>query len=64
MKKNTSNLDRGVRLAVALIAAYLGYAQTSGTVSLILYVVAAIMALVAATGFCPLYRLFGFTTKK
>ena len=64
MQKNTSNLDRGIRLIVALIAAYLGYAVTSGVTSIVLYVVATIMALVAATGFCPLYRLFGWSTKK
>ena len=64
MQKNTGNLDRGTRLIVALAASYIGYTQTSGWVSYILYAAAVIMAVVAVTGFCPIYKLLGISTKK
>ncbi|MFA6105649.1 MAG: DUF2892 domain-containing protein [Patescibacteria group bacterium] len=64
MQKNTNNLDRSIRLIVALVAAYTGYAQTSGWVSYMLYAIAVIMTAVAVTGFCPIYKLLGISTKK
>lgn len=63
MKKNENNTDRIVRGVVA-VAAAIGAALTSGALSIVLWVVAAIMAVTAVAGFCPLYTLFGINTCK
>lgn len=61
MKRNESNADRILRavLGVALVG---GGLLIGGWAALVLYLVAAILLFTAATGFCPLYRLFGIDT--
>jgi hypothetical protein len=63
MSRNESGLDRIIRVIIA-IAAIAGAAVVGfGTVGAwVLLVVAAIMLVTAATGFCPLYRVFGMST--
>ncbi len=63
MERNEAGLDRAVRavVAVAAVAGAFVVGPTSG-VGIALAVVAVIMAGTAATGFCPLYRLFGVST--
>lgn len=63
MKKNENNTDRIVRGVVA-VAAAIGAVLTSGALSIVLWVFAAIMAVTAVAGFCPLYTLFGINTCK
>lgn len=60
MKKNESTVDRIVRAVIAVIAGG-GAIATHGVLSIVLWVVAAIMAVTAAIDFCPLYRLFGMS---
>jgi hypothetical protein len=64
MIRNMGTLDRGVRAFVvapaAIVAALLLGAGTVGGV--ILFVVAGIMLLTAAIGFCPNYSLIGIST--
>jgi len=66
MERNESNADRILRLIVAVVAAGIAFAVGgSGSVlGVILFVVAAIMLVTAAVGFCPLYRIFGLSTHK
>jgi hypothetical protein len=65
MRTNESTLDRGIRVAVAVVAAVLAFVVGAGSVGgIVLFVVAAIMLVTAAAGFCPLYRLFGISTCK
>lgn len=63
MERNESGVDRIIRVIIA-IAAIVGAAAVGfGTVGAwILLVVAAIMLVTAAVGFCPLYRMFGIST--
>jgi hypothetical protein len=63
MSVNESGLDRAIRVIIA-IAAVVGAAVVGfGSVGAwVLLAVAAIMLLTAATGFCPLYRVFGIST--
>ena len=63
MTSNVNNIDRIVRILVALVAAFFAM-SASGAVAILLWVVAAIMVVTAAVGFCPLYKLFGISTKK
>jgi len=61
MKRNESTLDRIIRafVGIALIAAAFA---TAGAFKIVLIVVGAIALFTAFTGFCLLYRLFGFST--
>ena len=65
MKTNESLLDRIVRvvLGVALVVvAYLGV--VTGAWQWVAYVVGAIALVTGIVGFCPLYAVLGFQTKK
>ncbi len=64
MTKNMGNVDRIVRVVVAVIAAILAFGPVgAGTpFGIILLVVAVIMLATAAIGFCPLYKPFGLNT--
>ena len=63
MKRNEGTLDRIIRgiaaVAAVIVAAAIGFGTVAGV---ILLVVAAILAVTAVTGFCPLYRVFGLST--
>jgi len=65
MNKNIGNADRILRavFAVVVAALYIGNLIT-GTVAIILGLLAVILFLTSAMGFCPLYFLFKFTTMK
>ncbi|MBU0535745.1 MAG: DUF2892 domain-containing protein [Nanoarchaeota archaeon] len=56
---NEGKTDRIIRVLVGLAFIALGYMYTPW-----LYVIAAISLITAADGFCLLYWLFGWTTKK
>jgi uncharacterized membrane protein YcjF (UPF0283 family) len=63
MTTNESSLDRLVRVVIAVAAVAGGIVVGTGTLmSWVLFAVAAIMLVTAATGFCPLYRVFGVST--
>jgi hypothetical protein len=65
MQKNVSGPDRIVRLVIAVAALVGAFAVGFGSIGAwILIVVAAIMFVTAAIGFCPLYRIFGLSTAK
>ena len=63
MQHNENNVDRIVRVVIAAaavaLAAVVGFGTVLGIVAL---VVAAVMVATAASGFCPLYALFGVST--
>ncbi|MFN8170934.1 MAG: DUF2892 domain-containing protein [Candidatus Nanopelagicales bacterium] len=63
MNTNTSNVDRVIRVVIAIAAVAGAIALGFGSVwAWVLVVVAAIMLVTAAVGFCPLYRVFGVST--
>jgi len=65
MQTNESTADRAIRLVIAIAAVAGAFAAGAGSVvGIILFVVAAIMLVTAAVGFCPLYRVFGLSTCK
>ena len=63
MQHNTGTADRIARVVLA-IAFAVGGALAGGTLGIILFVLAAVMLVTAAVGFCPLYRLVGVDTCK
>ena len=62
--KNESNFDRGVRVFLGVILFVVGATMFTGTVTIVLYVLGFVLLVTAATGFCPLYKLFGINTDK
>ncbi len=65
MKKNMGNADRIIRLLVAALLVILFFANVvSGTLGIVLLVVAAVFVLTSFVSFCPLYAIFGMSTCK
>ncbi|HEY8688857.1 MAG TPA: DUF2892 domain-containing protein [Chitinophagaceae bacterium] len=65
MKKNMGSTDKIIRiiLAVGLGVLYFTHVVTGG-VGIALLVVAAIFLITSFISFCPLYSIFGLTSKK
>ncbi len=64
MKKNIGTTDRMIRIALAALLAVGAWMVGFGTVGgIILVVLAAVMLVTSAIGFCPLYLPFGISTK-
>jgi hypothetical protein len=63
MKYNLSSVDRAIRvfIAVALAALYF-FGVVSGTAGIVLLVIAAVIAVTAFIGFCPIYAALGIRT--
>ncbi len=65
MKKNMGGLDRFIRLVIALVIGALAYFNViSGTLAIVLLVLAGVFALTSFVSFCPLYAPFGISTCK
>ncbi len=65
MKANVGTVDKAVRILIALVIIWLYSAQViTGTLSIVLLVLAVIFILTAIVGFCPLYVPFGIKTCK
>jgi uncharacterized membrane protein YGL010W len=63
MKPNMGNIDRIVRLVVAILIAVLLFTNViSGTLGIIALVLAGVLVLTSAISFCPLYLPFGLST--
>lgn len=64
MKQNMGKLDKAIRIAIAAIIAVLYFTHViSGTVAIVLLVVALIFAVTSMVSFCPLYLPFGINTR-
>jgi len=65
LNKNMGTLDRIVRLVIAAVIAVLYFTgNLSGLAAIILGILAVIFVVTSLVGFCPLYVLFGFSTRK
>jgi len=65
MKKNMGTIDRAIRLiACAIIAALYFTGQISGTVAIVLGVVAVMFLVTSLIGWCPAYLPLKLSTKK
>ncbi|NLI41763.1 MAG: DUF2892 domain-containing protein [Caldisericales bacterium] len=65
MKRNMSNIDRLIRaiIAVLLVYLYIGGLVT-GAFGIILVVLGVILLITSVLGFCPIYALLKFSTRK
>jgi hypothetical protein len=65
MKKNMGGLDRGIRILAAVAIVVMYYTGVlSGTLAIILLVLAGVFILTSFISFCPLYYPFGVYTNK
>jgi hypothetical protein len=65
MKKNMGTIDKVIRILVAIVIAVLFFTHTiSGTLAIILLIIAGIFILTSLVGLCPLYLPFGISTLK
>ena len=63
MKKNMGTADKIIRVIIAAIVGVLYFTGTiSGTLGLVLLVLAGVLVLTSIVSFCPLYALFGIST--
>jgi hypothetical protein len=64
MKTNMGSADRIIRVLISAIIATLYLTNViSGTVGITLLVLAGVFLLTSIFSFCPLYYLFGFSTR-
>jgi hypothetical protein len=64
MNANMGIVDRVIRMALAILVGVLWYSgQISGTLAIILGVLAIVFLLTSVISFCPLYAPFGISTK-
>ena len=65
MKKNMGTIDKVIRILVAVVVVVLYFTHViSGTLAIILLIVAALFIVTSFLGFCPAYLPFGFSTSK
>jgi hypothetical protein len=65
MKKNMGSVDKAIRILAALVILVLYIAgQISGTVAIILGVIAVVFVATSLISFCPLYTVFKINTGK
>jgi hypothetical protein len=63
MKKNMGNIDKIIRILVAIVIAVLFFTNViSGTLGIVLLVLAGVFVLTSLISFCPLYTLVGINT--
>lgn len=64
MKANMNSIDKAIRLIAALVIVALYYFNViSGTLAIVLGVIAAIFIVTSFINFCPLYSVLGISTK-
>jgi len=65
MKKNMGGADRMIRIVIAIVVAVLYFTGTvTGTLGMILLVLAGVFLLTSFINFCPLYTILGINTGK
>ena len=64
MGANMGSYDRVIRLIIALVVGGLYYMGViPGTVGIVLLILSAVFLLTSLVSFCPLYTIFGLSTK-
>lgn len=65
MKKNMGTIDKAIRILVAVVIAALYFTSViSGTLAIVLGILAVVFILTSFISFCPLYLPFGINTLK
>jgi O-antigen/teichoic acid export membrane protein len=65
MKKNMGTADKAIRILIAVVIAALYFTNViSGTLAIILGILAVVFVLTSFIRYCPLYMPFGINTSK
>lgn len=65
MKANMGTADKAIRILAAILIGILYFTnQISGTLAIILLIIAVIFIITSFISFCPLYWPFGISTRK
>jgi hypothetical protein len=65
MKKNVGTIDKTIRILVAVVIAVLFFTNViSGTLGIVLLILAVVFVIVSLISFCPLYLPLGINTGK
>jgi hypothetical protein len=65
MKKNVGTVDKSIRILVAVVVAVLFFTNVlTGTLGIVLLILAVVFVIVSLISFCPLYLPFGINTGK
>ena len=65
MKKNMGTVDKAIRILLAIVVVVLYFTHViSGTLAIILLILAGIFIATSFISFCPLYLPFGLSTRK
>ena len=65
MKKNLGMADRVIRALIAVVIGILYFMGTlTGTLGIVLLIVACVLLATSVVSFCPLYRLLKLSTAK
>jgi uncharacterized membrane protein len=63
MKKNMGTTDKTIRILVAVVIAGLYFGNIiTGTLAIVLMVLAVVFLVTSLINFCPLYAIFGMNT--
>ncbi len=63
MNKNMGNIDKIIRVVIAVIMSILYFTgMIPGTLGIVLIAVSIIFVVTSLISFCPLYKIFGFST--
>lgn len=63
MTTNMGSTDKIIRILIAVVIAALYFTNTiTGTLGIVLMVLAVIFLLTSLVGFCPIYKIFGIST--
>ncbi len=62
--QNENSTDRILRFLIGIILAVVSYSYFTGTIQIVLYLLAAILIITALTGFCLIYKLLGINRLK
>jgi hypothetical protein len=63
MKKNIGLTDKAIRVLMGVIIAALYFLEIiSGTIGAVLVILAIILLLTSLLNFCPIYRVFGWSS--
>jgi len=64
MKPNMGNTDKAIRILLAIVIVVLYFTkQISGTAALILLLLGGILIASSLISYCPIYQVFGWSTK-
>jgi len=65
MKKNLGTIDKVIRILIAVVIAVLFFTNViTGTVGIVLLIVAVVFVLTSLISFCPIYWPYGISTTK